>query len=240
MKIIKTIVSYPINLVKFYLFRLRLLRDWINYKIGLNKEIRTVLKEVKLRQDQKALIDKEILQLKEYNENNIAFINNEKDVNKSLKINLLAKEVKLNWFQWLVNRVFKFDGYIAYINQADDFKIFKVVNFKGFYDILDRESYALNKKIATYNGKPLMLVKSPVPISLEVDGSKLIYDAPFFYNYVNKITKTNLTNWGNDGSFMDFIRKNIILIIIGIALILLFTTPQGKEILAGIMPKKVE
>lgn len=214
----------------------------IQDKIGITKQIKKYNKEIEALLALRRMREADISRMKKYNEDRIAEIKDLNDPSKSLTINLIAKEIKLNWWQKFTNRVFRFDGYIAYINVAKELKIFKVDNFQGFYNVANNAAAVINKSIATYNGRPIMLIKWPFPITLDVqpaDGvnpALLVYDMHYFYNYVNKVTKTNLTNWGSNLDLGGFIKKYWLIIIIFIGLGLLFFTPQGKEILAQLIP----
>lgn len=138
-------------------------------------------------------------------------------------------EVKQN----ILSRLFKkHDGYIIYINKVNKVKILKVYNFKTMYD-LNKEKYILDQFFITYNNKPAFLLKYPVPISLEIDGdlNELTYNAESFYNYVNQVTMVNLTNFNTNNGIGDLISKNIVYILIGIALILALTVPDIRVVL---------
>ena len=208
----------------------------IKYKLSLDKEIKEYNKKVFRLEEIKTNLDKKAKELIEYNNFKITEIENISNPENKLIINLISSEIKEPPIKKLLNKLFKNEGYILYINKANELKFYSVRNFKYIYNI-DTESYGLNKVIGTYNGKPIFLVKYPYAISLDLGLNNLAYDSPTFYNYVNKVTKQNLTNFGSSVGLGEWIKKNFLLIIIGIALILLFTTPQGKQFLAGILPK---
>ena len=210
--------------------------DNIKYKLSLDKEIKAYKDIIKRLEADRFILDTEIMTLNSYNQDKIAEIINKTDPAISYNLNLIAREIKVNWFKRFLNRVFKFDGYILYINKANELKLFKVKNFKQIYNLNDLETYGLNDAIGTFNGKPIFMVKYPNPITLDIKGTSLSYDAMIFYNMVNKVTKQNLTNWGSNLGLGDFIKKYFIYIIIAIGLILLFTTPQGQEFLSKIIP----
>jgi hypothetical protein len=207
-------------------------------KLGvLNKKlIDKYSKRLNALEAQRIALEAQIETLEGYNQHKIGELNNLSDINKSLVINLIAKNEKTSLFTKFRDRIFKFSGYIAYIDKAENLQIMRVNNFKDFYELNDSEKYGLNKKIGTYKGKPIFMLKYPIPISLDITGDKLQYDAISFYNFHNKLTRQNLTNWGQSGGLGEWLRKNFIIVLIGIALILLFFTPQGKEILSNIIP----
>jgi hypothetical protein len=92
-------------------------------------------------------------------------------------------------------------------------------------------------KIGTYNHKPLFLIIFPFPISLKPKGEELMYDAESFYSYENMATKGNLLkNVSEMGGLGDFLKKYWIIIVVVIIAIILFTTPQGQEILGQLIP----
>jgi len=208
----------------------------VKAKLSLNTTIEKYDALIKQLENKKIELDNRAKEILSYNELKIAEIQDLNDANKSLILNLIAKEIKPNFFKRMFNNIFKFDGYLLYINKAEELKIFKINNFKTIYNLNSIESYGLKKCIGNFNGKPIFIVKYPYAMSLDIGENTLSYDSPTFYNYVNKVTIQNLTNFGGNFNFTDFLKKNFILIIIGIALILLFTTPQGKEFLANIIP----
>ena len=213
--------------------------NWINYNIFLKKNLNNVI--VKSNKLEKELKDK-IEDYESFSKKKseylgvIKYLNNP---NKSLKLYFEGVNVSnLNLFQKLKRKIFNYDGYVFYLNKSDDLKIFKVKNLKFLYDLKNKkETYNLNDKFGTYKGKPFFLIKYPFTISLNCEGEELFYDCEAYNNYVNSATKINLTNLGSNFNLMEFISKNIIYIVLGIALILLFTTPQGQEFLKGILPK---
>ena len=210
--------------------------DRIRYKLSLKKEIDASNKIIaQLESDSKEL-DEAIYKINELNNSKICILENLNDPEKSLNLNLVSKEIKPTLLNRFIRHIFKHDGYILYINKADELKIFKVNNFKTIYDLNSIESYGLNKCIGSYNGKPIFMVKYPYAMSLDIGKNTLSYDAPTFYNYVNKVTKANLTNWGSSLGLGDFIKKNFLIIIIAIIAIILLTTPQGKEFISNIIP----
>ncbi len=210
--------------------------DKIRYKLSLKKEIEKYNKVIdQLEKDSKE-IDLNIYKLNEYNNSKIAILENLNDPEKSLNLNLVSKEIKPNIINKIFKNIFKHDGYILYINKANELKIFKVNNFKTIYDFNSIESYGINNCVGNYQGKPIFMVKYPYAISLDIGKNTLSYDAPTFYNYVNKVTKQNLTNWNSPLGIGDFIKKNFLIIVIAIIAIILLTTPQGKEFLSNIIP----
>lgn len=208
----------------------------IKYKVSLQKEIEDYTLINQKLEDIKKKLDDRKKEIEGYNELKIAEIEHLSDPNKSLIINLIGKEEKVNFFKRIWRGIFKFDGWVLYINKAEELRIMKISNFKTIQNLNDAESYAFNKKIGTLNGKPIFLIKYPFPITLDIKENTLIYDSPTFYNYVNKVTMQNLTNFGSSFKLGEFLKKNFILIILLIIIILLFTTPQGKEFLAQIIP----
>ena len=208
----------------------------VKYKLSLKKDIDKYNKAIARLEEIKSQLNLKSQELREYNAFKIAEISDLSDANKTLIINLIAKEIKPGFFKRFFNNVFKFDGYVLYLNKANEMKIHKVKNFRTIYNLNDCESYGLKDKIGTFNGKPIFMVKYPYAMSLDIGENSLKYDSPTFYNYVNKVTKQNLTNMGSNLGLGDWIKKNFLLIIIAIALILLFTTPQGKEFLSHIIP----
>lgn len=214
---------------------------WIRYKLILKKRHDRVIKESK---DLKTKVDLKLQELKDLKDlelKTIGYIDHLKDPNKSLELKLYSKQIyKMNWFKEIIFKIFKFDGYIIYLNKADDIKIYKVKDLRFLHKIKNRELYGLKKKIGTLNGKPAFLVKYPYTISLELknkNAPELFYDPESFNNYVDKATKINLTNLGNNFNLMEFIKQNFILILIAVALIFLFFTPEGKQFLGGLLPK---
>lgn len=209
--------------------------NWIHYKLFLKKKIEKLEKETKNQTLKLSTLLKIKNKIKDLEEETISYIDNSNNPDKSLKLNLISKEIyKMNIFRKIWYWIFKFDGFIFYLNKADDIKIYKVRNL-GYLYKKSKELYNIHKKAGTHKGKPAFIVKYPYTISLTPIGKFLYYDAEAYNNYVNVATKGNLTNIGNKFDFGSFLKSNFVYIIIGIALIFLFVTPEGKEFLQGLI-----
>jgi hypothetical protein len=210
--------------------------QWVNYlnKIHYNKFLK--LKEEKLMNELINKTDKieelqnikKILDVTEHEHIfNITGFNKE---NKEVFL-FNSKYIKKNFFEKL--GIFKFDGYVLYINKAEELHIYKIKNLKFLYSLFhEKEKYVLNRKIGTFQGKPFLLIKYPIPISLDINikNENLFYDAKSFYNYMDYATKGNLTDIdSSNNNFFGFVSKNIwvILIILIIGAILL--VPELRE-----------
>ncbi len=228
----------------------KLLFQWVHYKIFIQKKFNNLIKEVKIKEKEIDKITKsseKILKEKIEDYNNIGKLSKEfiatlKHINnprKSLKVYLISKEHnKDNKFKRFFRKLFKFDGYIFYMNKAEDWKIYKVKNLNFLHQLKRRELYNLHLKEGTYNGKPCYVVKYPLCISLNVDGEQLYYDAESYNNYVNTATKINLTNLNKSMNIGEFLKKNFIIILIIIAVSIFLLTPQGQEILSDLLAPK--
>lgn len=132
----------------------------------------------------------------------------------------------------------KVNGYIAYLDKTKSLKIIGVKDIGIIQKIKNRELYGIDEKVGTYKNKPLYLIIYPNVMSLKVKGENVFYDAMSFYNYSDTVTKINLTSLGKSiNNLGEFIQKNFMLVLIIIIALILFLTPQGKEILNGMITK---
>lgn len=206
--------------------------QWIHYNIVLKKKFKNLEKEIKEKENK-------VKELTGDKRAYIGAIRNLKNPEKSLKLYLYSKQImKKNFLHNLIEKIFKFDGYIFHYNKGNDLNIYKVKNLGFLKNIKNKELYNLHEKEGTFKGKPFYVVKYPYAISLNVkESGELFYDTEAYYNYVNRATKINLTNLGEKFNLAQFVKQNFMLILIAIGLVLLFTTPEGKEFLQGILPK---
>lgn len=203
------------------------------YKEDLDYYIDTTRKDIETK--------KKIMEdyLRQKTEADIKF-NNIKEPKNTLNLYLMSKQLPETDIKTKIKSKIPFfkatDGYIFYLTKGNDIKIYEVQNLKYLYKN-NKEAYALHNKIGTYRNKPAFIIKYPYPITLDINlneetntENKLFWDAKAFYNYETMVTKANITNFGNDGSVFDFLKKNWIIVVIVLVLIFIVATPQGKEL----------
>jgi hypothetical protein len=211
----------------------------LHYNIFVKKKIRELNTKGKLLTARYSLknkkLNKELEKYEKQQREHIANLWHFKNPNLDKEIHLYGHCIKETPIQRLWNKLFKIDGYLLYGNKAKDFKIVKLRNMRYFKEMKGREFYNLHKKIGTYRNKPLFICIYPIPITLETKGDKLFYDAESFYNYVNIATKGNLTRIGEQVTIMDFLKKNFVLVIFVLIVIILLVTPEGQQILNDLL-----
>ncbi len=212
--------------------------ETINYNILLKKKFKKLFKTIEKSEKKLELGEKLLKKTEEKTGYYLGVIKHLKNPYKTLKLYLESKQImKKNIFDYFNLLFFKFDGYILYCNKAENFKIFKVKNLKNLYIANNKkEAYNIHEKVGTFKGKPMLFIKYPFAISLNVkDEGKLYYDTESYYNYVNIATKGNMTNIKDNFDFTQFIKTNLILIIVIGVLAYMFLTPEGKALLQSIM-----
>lgn len=153
-------------------------------------------------------------------------------------------------------------GYILYelTKNSKNFNLVAINNFKDVFKSKWGKAYIKHDMLGNMNGKPLLIIKNHIPLSLKIkpvkstfeviendkkkkefenkkvynDGYELCYDPQTFYNTFEYLTFANLKiRDSTESGFGEFLRKNwwkLLLIAIVVGFFLL--TDQGKQILS--------
>jgi hypothetical protein len=157
-------------------------------------------------------------------------------------------------YDWVVGKDsrMKVSGHIFYINKAMDLKIYDIMSDKpsDLFKIKrgdGGEAYMMDKYFARFDNKPVFLVKFPHAITLEIyqekykitgedanavaDGQSdvmLAYDSVAFYNIIEHVIKRRITHGEEPNDIGKFIQQYWMYILLGIGVVILLFTPQGK------------
>src|SRR4030067_1568539 len=141
----------------------------VHYKLFIKKKQKKLKKEIKneiKKVNQLNKFKKEIAKIEQEKIFKIESITHEKD---DKIIVLTGQELKLKIGHKFLEWLFKFDGYLLYGNKANDFKLFKIKDLSMIYNLTKKkETYNIIDKIGTHKGKPLIMVKYPFAISLNI------------------------------------------------------------------------
>lgn len=147
---------------------------------------------------------------------------------------------------------FKITGYILYelTKNSKNFSLIGINNFEDVYKTKWGKAYIKHDMLGNMNGKPLLVIKNHLPLSLKIqkvkstkkdkdkefyfDGYELCYDPQTFYNTFEYITFANLRIKDvQQSSFGEFLRKNWWkLALIGLVLGFVLFTEQGKQMIS--------
>jgi len=219
-------------------------------KERLEKELMNIQKERDLKQLEKKIKKlktetkkeekKEIKKVLKPKTDNYKFVSDLEIENKINKV--FVKKEKEKFFKQLLN---KFNpnkkdkkGYIFYLDKTLNLKIYEVKNFYQDLNINNREKFIINQKIGTYKGKPFLLIKSPIPITLDINDrdDALCFDSEVFYNVQEHIITRNLTKGKSEGiNIIDSIRKNWIIILILLIIAYIYFSGNTSKVINWIM-----
>lgn len=216
--------------------------EWVHFNLLLKKRYERVLKIYHERKTRNDWLDNEIKTFEKGIAQYLGQIRHINDSENNKNIYLVGREMRDSKFTKFIDNIkskipfFNFDGYIFYFNKSNSIKILKIKNLKNILNLAHCETYNIIDRIGIYKNKPAFLIKYPYAITLQIRGEELYYDAEAYYNYVNIATKGNLTKGkGEPLNIFEFIKNNIILIVIVIFVLFALFTPEGKNFIAGIM-----